>query len=248
MAQQLAASAQELQAASQEISAAAERLTEGTSRQRQLIGHGRDDSEAAADVAAQLHARAQEAERQIAGVAQQAQRHGQEIARASELLVTLVDHLDQVSRAAGTLEQGSREIGKLVDAITRIASQTDLLALNAAIEAARAGAQGLGFRVVADEVRKLSEQSTRSAGEVRARVKLTQEEIGQVLEAMEQGRRTAEGVGTVSAAAPEALDAVLADLHATVQFASAFAGETEGQARRIREVVRRMEQAAGIAA
>src|SRR5438093_2093146 len=136
MAQQLAASAQELQAASQEISAAAERLTEGTSRQRQLIGHGRDDSEAAADVAAQLHARAQEAERQIAGVAQQAPRHGQEIARASELLVTLVDHLDQVSRAAGTLESGSREIGKLVDAIARIASQTDLLALNAAIETA----------------------------------------------------------------------------------------------------------------
>src|SRR5712691_10728677 len=72
MAQQLAASAQELQAASHEISAAAERTTEGTSRQRLLIGHGRDDSEAAADVAAQLHARAQEAERQIAGVAQQA--------------------------------------------------------------------------------------------------------------------------------------------------------------------------------
>src|SRR5205807_750180 len=125
-----------------------------------LIGHGRDDSEAAADVAAPLHARAQEAERQIAGVAQQAQRHGQEIARASELLVTLVDHLDQVSRAAGTLELGSREIGKLVDAITRIASQTDLLALNAAIEAARAGQHGLGFRVVADEVRKLAEQTS----------------------------------------------------------------------------------------
>src|SRR5205823_2547064 len=171
MAEQLAASAQELHAASQEISAAAERLTEGTSRQRQLIGHGRDDSEAAADVAAQLHARAQEAERQIAGVAQQAQRHGQEIARASELLVTLVDHLDQVSRAAGTLEQGSREIGKLVDAITRIASQTDLLAL----------------------------------------------------------------------------DAIFGDLNATVKFASAFAGETEGQTQRIREVVRRMEEVAGIA-
>src|SRR6266550_1151967 len=196
MAEQLAASAQELHAASQEISAAAERLTEGTSRQRQLIGHGRDDSEAAADVAAQLHARAQEAERQIAGVAQQAQRHGQEIARASELLVTLVDHLDQVSRAAGTLELGSREIGKLVDAITRIASQTDLLALNAAIE---------------------------------------------------EGRRTAEGVGAVSAAARQALDAIFGDLNATVKFASAFAGETEGQTQRIREVVRRMEEVAGIA-
>src|SRR2546427_427454 len=198
-------------------------------------------------IASQLDGRAQEAERQINAVAQQARRHGAEIARASELLVSLVAHLDQVSRAAGTLEQGSREVGKLVDTIARIASQTDLLALNAAIEAARAGQHGLGFRVVADEVRKLSEQSSRSAEEVRARVKLTQEQIGQVLEAMEQGRRTAEGVGTVSAAAREALEAIFADLHATVQFASAFAGETEGQARRIREVVRRMEQAAGIA-
>src|SRR5213078_4698696 len=231
MAQQLAASAQELQAASQEISAAAERLTEGTSRQRQLIGHGR----------------AQEAERQIAGVAQQAQRHGQEIARASELLVTLVDHLDQVSRAAGTLEQGSREIGKLVDAITRIASQTDLLALNAAIEAARAGQHGLGFRVVADEVRKLAEQSSRSAEEVRARVRQTQEQITQVVAAMDEGRRTAQGVDAVSSAVRQALDAIFADLNATVQFATAFAGETEGQVRRMRDVVRQMEEVAGIA-
>src|SRR5207244_413191 len=115
----------------------------------------------------------------VAAPVRQVQGQAHDLARTVELLVPLVAHLDQVSRAAGTLEQGSREIGKLVDAITRIASQTDLLALNAAIEAARAGAQGLGFRVVADEVRKLSEQSTRSAGEVRARVKLAQEQLGQ---------------------------------------------------------------------
>ncbi len=247
MSQQLAASAQQLQAASQEISATAQQLTQGTERQRQLIGHGREDSEAAASVASELHVRAQEAERQIAGVAQQARRHGAEIARASELLVTLVSHLDQVSRAAGTLEQGSREIGKLVDSITRIASQTDLLALNAAIEAARAGEHGLGFRVVADEVRKLAEQSTRSAEEVRGRVRQTQDQIAQLLAAMEEGRRTAQGVGTVSAAVQRALDAIFADLNATVRFAATFAGETEGQTRRIREVVRRMEEVAGIA-
>ncbi len=247
MAEQLAASAEELHAASQQISATAQQLADGTTRQRQLIGHGRDDSEAAAGVAAQLHARAQQAERQVAGVAEQAQRHGEEIARASELLVTLVAHLDHVSQAAGTLEQGSREIGKLVDAITRIASQTDLLALNAAIEAARAGQHGLGFRVVADEVRKLAEQSTRSADEVRARVRQTQDQIGQVITAMDEGRRTAQGVGTVSAAARQALDAIFGDLNATVRFASAFAGETEGQTQRIREVVRRMDEVAGIA-
>jgi len=247
MAQQLAASAQELQAASQEISATAQQLSDGTTRQRQLIGHGREDSEAAAGVAAQLHTRAQEAERQVSGVAQQAQRHGVEIARASELLVTLVQHLDQVSGAAGRLEQGSREIGKLVDAITRIASQTDLLALNAAIEAARAGQHGLGFRVVADEVRKLAEQSSRTADEVRARVRQTQDQIAELIAAMGEGRRTAEGVGVVSTAIRQALDAIFGDLNATVRFASAFAGETEGQARRIREVVQRMEEVAGIA-
>jgi methyl-accepting chemotaxis protein len=247
MAEQLAASAQQLQAASEEISAATQHLSRGTERQRELIGHGRADSEAAAAVASQLHVRAQEAERQIAGVAQQARRHGEEIAQASALLVTLVDHLDQVSRAAGTLEQGSREIGKLVDAITRIASQTDLLALNAAIEAARAGQHGLGFRVVADEVRKLAEQSARSADEVRARVRQTQDQIAQLLAAMEEGRRTARGVGAVSAAVRQALDAIFGDLNATVEFATAFAGETEGQSARIRDVVRRLEEVAGIA-
>src|SRR2546421_1092935 len=247
MAQQLAASAQEVQQASQQISGLAQQLSRGTARQRQLIGHGRDDSEAAAAVASQLHGRAQEAERQINAVAQQARRHGAEIARASELLVSLVAHLDQVSRAAGTLEQGSREVGKLVDTIARIASQTDLLALNAAIEAARAGQHGLGFRVVADEVRKLSVQSSRSAEEVRARVRQTQEQITQVVAAMDEGRRTAQGGDTVSSAVRQALHAVFADLNAPVRFATAFAGETEGQVRRMRDVVRQMEEVAGIA-
>src|SRR5205823_5225219 len=148
----LSGSARQLQAASQGISTTAQSVTRGVERQRELIGHGRADSEAAAAVASQLHARARDAERQIAGVAQQARRHGQEIARASELLG-----------------------------------------------------------------------------------------------AMEEGRRTAQGVGTVSAAVRQALDAIFGDLNATVQFAAALAGETEGQTGRIREVVRRMEEVAGIA-
>src|SRR3989441_10606708 len=103
MAQQLAASAQELQAAAQQISAAAQQLSTGTERQRQLIGHGREDSEEAARVASQLHLRAQEAERQGNAVAPQARRHGEENAPAGELLVALVAHLEPGSRAAGPL-------------------------------------------------------------------------------------------------------------------------------------------------
>src|SRR2546427_280870 len=93
MAQQLAASAQELQAAAQQIPATAPQLSTRTGRQRQLIGHGREESEGGARVASHVHPRAPGAERQVNAVAQQARRHGEEIARAGELLVTLVAHL-----------------------------------------------------------------------------------------------------------------------------------------------------------
>src|SRR5213075_3205321 len=116
--------------------------------------------------------------------------------KSSSLLMNMLLHMDHASQLAAELDRESREIGKLVDGITRIASQTDLLALNAAIEAARAGEHGLGFRVVAGEVRKLAEQSARSAEEVRSRVRQTQDQINRVVEAMQRGREAAKGVGT----------------------------------------------------
>ena len=247
MAGQLAAAARELQTSSQSISSTSVQLSEGTERQRQLIGYGRQDSEAASGLATTLHSRAQEAERQITEIALQAHRRGEEVAKASTLLMNLMVHMDHASEVAGVLDKESREIGKLVDGITRIASQTDLLALNAAIEAARAGQHGLGFRVVAGEVRKLAEQSSRSAEEVRTRVRATQEQITRVVDAMQKGREAAKGVGSVATTVHGALDAIFADLNSTVQFATTFAAETENQTKRMREVLRRMEEVAAIA-
>ncbi len=247
MARSLATAARELQTASQSISSTTVHLSEGTERQRQLIGYGRQDSEAASGLATSLHARAQEAERQITEIALQAHKRGEEVARASTLLMNLMVHMDHAADVAGALERDSREIGKLVDGITRIASQTDLLALNAAIEAARAGQHGLGFRVVAGEVRKLAEQSARSAEEVRGRVRVTQEQITRVVDAMQQGRQAAKGVGSVATTVHGALDAIFADLNSTVQFATTFATETENQTKRMQDVLRRMEEVAAIA-
>jgi methyl-accepting chemotaxis protein len=236
LAQRLVGAAKLLQAAALESSTTVQQLFQGAERQRELMGRGRGAAEAAAGVASALHGRAQEAERQVSAVAQQARRHGDEIGRAGALLVTLVERMDQVSGAAATLEQGSRAIGKLVDSIARIASQTDLLALNAAIEAARAGQHGLGFRVVATEVRKLSEQSARATDEVGARVKQIQDSIAALLITLDEARQTAQGVGTVSSAVRQALEAIFADLNTTVRFAAGFAAETETQTERIREV------------
>ncbi len=247
MAGGLAAAARELQTYSQSIATTTTQLTEGTERQRQLIGYGREDSEAASGLATTLHSRAQEAERQITEIALQAHKRGEEVARASSLLMNLMVHMDHAAEVAGVLDRESKEIGKLVDGITRIASQTDLLALNAAIEAARAGQHGLGFRVVAGEVRKLAEQSARSAEEVRAKVRATQDQINRVVDAMQKGREAAKGVGSVATTVHGALDAIFGDLNSTVQFATTFAAETENQTKRMREVLRRMEEVAAIA-
>ncbi|WP_040213645.1 methyl-accepting chemotaxis protein [Clostridium polynesiense] len=64
------------------------------------------------------------------------------------------------------LQENSKNIVVITDAIKSIAEQTSLLSLNASIEAARAGEQGRGFAVVAEEIRKLSEESTASAKEI----------------------------------------------------------------------------------
>jgi methyl-accepting chemotaxis protein len=242
LARQLAAAAGELEASTRQIAQTTDLLSEGTDRQRRSIESGRGASDAAARITSALRQRFQQAERQVGAAALEAHRHGEEIARARELLESLVTHIDQASRAAGTLEQGSRDIGKLMDGITRIVSQTELLALNAAIEAARAGKFGAGFRVVADEVRKLAEQASRAVEEIRARLRLTQEQIGSVVGALRQGRIAAQDAGTVSGAARTALDAIFATLNDTTQFATTFVGETEDQARQIDVVVRRMSE------
>jgi methyl-accepting chemotaxis protein len=247
MAQQLAASAEQLQAASQEISATTQMLSEGTVRQRELIGRGRDETEQAATTALTLHDWAQEAERQVGSIATKARTHGEDIARSHVLLGTLVEHIDRAGTAASRLEAASLDVAKLVDSITRIASQTDLLALNAAIEAVRAGDHGLGFRVVAAEVRKLADQSARAAEEVRTRIKEMQAQVGGVVAAMGEGRATAQGVGAVSDGVRSALDAIFADLNTTVRFATAFAAETSGQTRHMREAAMRLVEIAEIA-
>jgi methyl-accepting chemotaxis protein len=85
-------------------------------------------------------------------------------------------------KLVGELEKQSNEVGDIVQAVVRIADQTNLLALNAAIEAARAGEHGKGFAVVADEVRNLAETSEKSARNIRELVTEIQNNVKIVVE------------------------------------------------------------------
>lgn len=89
----------------------------------------------------------------------------------------------------GELEEKSKQIGQIVEAIVGIAGQTNLLALNAAIEAARAGESGRGFAVVADEVRKLAEQSQDFAKQIATLITEIQAKTNNAVVFMNEGKK-----------------------------------------------------------
>ncbi|CAN7758475.1 methyl-accepting chemotaxis protein [Paenibacillus sp. LjRoot56] len=83
------------------------------------------------------------------------------------------------------LEDKSRKINQIMTLLSTIAKQTKMLALNAGIIAAEAGSNGKTFSVISREIRLLAENSTKSNSEIETLITEIQEDISQVVKAME---------------------------------------------------------------
>ena len=116
-----------------------------------------------------------------------AEKGGKSVANAVDQMKRIESSVSESAGVISLLGEESDKIGKIVDAISAIADQTNLLALNAAIEAARAGEHGRGFAVVADEVRKLAEQSQVSAREISSLIGSIQEKAQDAVHSMQDG-------------------------------------------------------------
>ncbi len=163
--EQLSASAMALSASTQQSAAAAQ---QNSAIAQQLATGSTSQSKRAEEVAQAVH--------DMNNVVQQMSSSAQEAAASGT----------QSSKMAQNTGENSEKIGKLVEAITNVAEQTNMLALNAAIEAARAGEAGRGFAVVAEEVRKLSENSARSADDIKGVVGNTIGNIGETVKGIQE--------------------------------------------------------------
>ena len=181
-----------------ELSEAAEDMMQHVKNTERDIGSQRSETELVVAAMDHMHSTVKnvaEHADNAAEMAQQADIAAQEgkdvVVQTITSIKSLAEEVEQASTVINGLEEGSKEIGTVLDVIRGIAEQTNLLALNAAIEAARAGEQGRGFAVVADEVRSLASRTQESTQEIQGMIERLQSGAHDAVEVMQSGTEKA---------------------------------------------------------
>lgn len=158
-------------------------------------------------------------------------------AQGAVIVQQAVQGMQQVEAAAREtsaviteLGKCSQQIGTIVEAIRKIASQTNLLAINASIEAAHAGEHGRGFAVVANEVRTLAEQSRKAATEIERMTKSIQQGVAAAIAGMATCVEQAGGGVALTHDAGEVINQVNIGMHDVVKLMQAFTSVKQGDA------------------
>lgn len=191
-AEHVAASAEELTASVQQANDATDQITMAM---EQVSGGAESQSQGVEEGAAALQ-QVNTAIQDVTGSAESislSSLHARERAgEGGDLVEQTAKQMQSISRSVSQsdaiiklLDEKSKQVGAISEAIQNIATQTNLLALNAAIEAARAGEQGRGFAIVADEVRKLAEQSGKSSREIANLIAEIKADIEHTVKAMD---------------------------------------------------------------
>ncbi len=244
----IAQTAETLKGAAAAVAQSTGVIREGVRREEGEVSGGLEATESLAQVSRRVSDDGAGAARASTAASDVASRNRTQIREAIERLVALKIFVGESSIKVQQLGQMSRRITGFIASIRELADMTNLLSLNAAIEAARAGKHGKGFAVVADEVRRLAEQSATAAAEAGELVQDIHTQVGEVVEQMRRGQVNVGDVEELSAAALEALDAIVAATAEATAHAgriTAAAGEQNQAFARLRERINAVASIAG---
>ncbi len=147
------------------------------------------------------------------------------------------------------LGNSAKEIGKIVNLIQGIASQTNLLSLNAAIEAAGAGEAGRGFAVVANEVKELARQTSGATHTISETIETMQENTRSAVDAIVQIVQVINEInqimGTIAAAVEEqttTTNEISNSIASTAENSTAVSANAEDVVKTMTQVTSTMEE------
>ena len=163
-----------------QIAAGAQKLSIDTSEQTSSVSEISDAIQSIAE--------------EIAATAEGAQKTVEMSVESSVHVETSNRCMQEFAAAMKEIDDRSRQISTIIQAIDSIAFQTNILALNAAVEAARAGEAGKGFAVVADEVRMLAQKSAAAAKDTNDLIEGTTKAIARGMELAGQTEEALEKV------------------------------------------------------
>nr|MDA8121161.1 methyl-accepting chemotaxis protein [Deltaproteobacteria bacterium] len=171
--------------------------------------------------------------------------------RGTVLMRDGVGAMEQVRQRVGDiakrnqfLGEKSQEIGKVMEIIKEIASETHLLALNAAIESAAAGEHGRRFSVVASEVRRLAEKTRESTETIRSIISEIQAATGSSIQATEQGTREVDRSRETIRLSSTAFEEIIQMIEKTLESSTQISLATHQQTSANEQVVQAMRQVA----
>jgi methyl-accepting chemotaxis protein len=197
-AEELAASAEELSANAEEIKASGAQIASAIDQIQKAAGIQGKSAEQATELGVQLLQASKAMNERATASSEKMNSIKEMLARNKTNVDGLIVNVGKAAAAAVAsaknvmqLEERTRKIDKIVDAIVMVTVQTNMLAVNGNVEAARAGEFGRGFSVVAGDIRSLSNESSENADRIKDLVRQVQAQITRVAGDIELSGKTA---------------------------------------------------------
>lgn len=243
-AEELSANAEEVKASSTQISTAIQQIEKAATVSQKVceksLTVGQQLEQACNDMAERARIGAEKA-------ASVTQVLGENKSAVETMIANIGKAADESLVSAGNvkeLEERTRRIDKIVDAIVMVTVQTAMLAVNGNVEAARAGEYGRGFSVVAGDIRSLANESSENADRIKELVKKIQGQIAKVAQDIMQSGTTARGEVERAKATTANLDRMALDSNAVLGGMKEIAKGSEESVVALQQAVKASQQIA----